>query len=102
MDSNTDLQILVTKNTEYHVSGTMCVGVRDSRSGRWNTAHQAIGAELLGSFHMRPDGAMRAYLGSVDLGHRLYFSGDILTSPLMRVIVPKVTAGEDFWELEAA
>lgn len=102
MRANGDLQILITKNTEYHVSGTMCVGVRDTRSGEWNTAHPAIGAELLGSFHMRPDGAMRAFPGRVDLGHRLYFAGDILTSPLVRVLVPRVIAGEELWELEAA
>ena len=45
---------------------------------------------------------LRAFPGKVDLGHRLYFSGDILTSPLTRVIISTVTAGEDFWELEAA
>lgn len=96
------LQILVTTNTEYHVDGNLCVGVCDVRTGRWDTSHRAVGAELLGCLQMVPNGAVRAAQGVARLGYRLYFSGDILTSPLTRVVMPRLTSGETTWERDAA
>jgi hypothetical protein len=96
-----DLQILVTENTEYFVSGTTCVGVRDVHSGAWNAGHRAVGAELLGSFQWRPNEDL-TFIDEADLGGRLYFDADILTSPLTRVVAPAVMAGECARGIEAA
>jgi hypothetical protein len=96
-----DLQIFVTENTEYYVNGTTCVGVRDAHSGAWNASHQAVGAELLGSFQWRPNDDL-TFIGEADLGGRLCFDGNILTSPLTRVVAPAVMAGECARGIEAA
>jgi hypothetical protein len=51
-------RVYLTKNSEYHVRGLVCFGVRDRRSGGWVEAHWALAQKLASAFpdatgHMR-------------------------------------------------
>lgn len=46
----TVVRVFLTRNSEYHLVGCECVGVRDRRSGKWYEAHPAQGMALSGSF----------------------------------------------------
>jgi hypothetical protein len=51
-------RVYLTKNSEYHVRGLVCFGVRDRRSGAWVDAHWALAQKLASAFpdatgHMR-------------------------------------------------
>ena len=35
-------QVFLTRNSEYHLQGHVCVGVRDRRTGRWMEQHPAL------------------------------------------------------------
>ncbi|MGD8859856.1 MAG: hypothetical protein PVI30_07580 [Myxococcales bacterium] len=39
-------RVFVTRNSEYHVRGHVCFGVRDRRSGLWVQDHWACGQRL--------------------------------------------------------
>lgn len=51
-------RVYLTKNSEYHVRGLVCLGVRDRRTGEWVEAHWALAQRLASAFpdatgHMR-------------------------------------------------
>jgi hypothetical protein len=51
-------RVYLTRNSEYHVRGLICFGVRDRRSGAWVDAHWALAQKLASAFpdatgHMR-------------------------------------------------
>ena len=51
-------RVYLTRNSEYHVRGLVCFGVRDRRSGEWVEAHWALTHKLASAFpdatgHMR-------------------------------------------------
>ena len=78
-------RIMVTRNSEYHLRGVTCVGVR-TKEGDWHTEHQAIGGVLEGAFGHDTQGIFRATPGPhPHIGQRLCFSGDVLTSPLKNI-----------------
>lgn len=80
-------RIFVTANTEYHLQGDRCVAVR--RDGHLIEDHQALGATLIGCIGVRATGGYYATRGTEPQeGDRLCFSGDLLTSPLIRVRSP--------------
>ena len=78
-------RVLVTKNTEYHMRDSLCVGVRDTNTGDWRSGHAALGSELIGAIGpeitLGPGEPPRP-------GSRLFFAGDLLTSPLVRIRRP--------------
>jgi len=46
-------RLFLTKNSEYHVRGNVCHGVRDRRTGEWFEAHAALGRPLAGAYSDR-------------------------------------------------
>jgi hypothetical protein len=43
-------RVYLTKNSEYHVRGLVCFGVRDRRTGGWVDAHWALQQKLASAF----------------------------------------------------
>jgi hypothetical protein len=43
-------RVFLTKNSEYHIRGHVCFGVRDRRTGRWYARHAALNRPLASSF----------------------------------------------------
>lgn len=58
MRRHTVYRVFVTKNSEYHLRGCTCTGVRDRRSGCWLPDHPALGMNLT-SIYMDDDGRMQ-------------------------------------------
>ena len=69
-------RVFVTKNTEYHFQGDLCVAVRDRRSGSWLPSHLAIGRRLSGGVHFHRNGTAVPVFDQPDLGEALYFADD--------------------------
>lgn len=44
--------VFVTRNTEYHVRGDICVAVRDRERGQYLPTHHAVGGRLSGSVRL--------------------------------------------------
>lgn len=78
-------RVLVTKHTEYHMCGDICVAVRDRENGGWIQDHSAVGSRLEGTWG---EHSWRAADTGVDVGDKLYFSADVLTSPVRSVRRP--------------
>jgi hypothetical protein len=43
-------RVYLTKNSEYHVRGLVCFGVRDRRTGQWVDTHWALTKKLASAF----------------------------------------------------
>lgn len=69
-------RVFVTKNTEYHFRGEVCVAVRDRRSHNWLPSHLAIGRRLSGGVHFQPNGTAVPICDKPNLGEALYFADD--------------------------
>jgi hypothetical protein len=86
-------RLIVTRNTEYHLRGRRCVGVRDLWSGEWNGTHPALGRRLFGAVLPTEEG-----LRPVDEpspGAMLWFEhdhNDVLTSAITAVTRPPKAA----------
>jgi hypothetical protein len=79
-------RVFVTRNSEYHVRGLVCCGVRDRRSGRWVRDHWAINHALATAFR-DATGRMRT-LATPVVGESLQFvvgERGIVTSPILSV-----------------
>ncbi len=74
-----------TNNTEYHLRGKKCVGVYDLRMHQWLESHIALGSEYVCSLHKA---AVNTSASPV-LGERLFFSTDVMTSPLTAIERPE-------------
>lgn len=86
-------RIYVTRNTEYHLRGRVCVGVRDVWTGRWQRQHPALGRELFGAVVTGRDGLEP--VADPRPGALLWFENgddDILTSVLTFVSRPPKSA----------
>ena len=80
-------RVLVTRNSEYHLRGPVCVAVRDA-TGDWKEQHVAIGCALEGGIRVKETGCYEPYFGiEPEPGLRLCF-GELLTSPLVEVKRP--------------
>ena len=84
-------KVFVTRNTEYHVRGKLCVGVRDRRSGEWLRAHLALRGEI--SFGLRFDvaGGIAPSVGNPAVGDSLFLHAggrDLVTSTILSVERP--------------
>jgi hypothetical protein len=85
-------KVFVTRNTEYHVRRTECVGVRDRRTGEWLRSHMALKSEISGGLKFLPTGGIRAVEGTPRIGESLFFiaSGrDVVTSPVVSIERPE-------------
>jgi len=81
-----------TKNTEYHFRDTLCVGVRDRRTGQWLPRHKALRAHLTGYLDRE-----RRVWNRPNRGRRLHLittTGWVLTSALLEIERPSKT---DIW-----
>lgn len=69
-------RVFVTKNTEYHFRGDVCVAVRDRRSKKWLPSHLAIGRRLSGGVHFHRNGTAMPVCDAPAVGEALYFADD--------------------------
>jgi hypothetical protein len=79
-------RVFLTRQSEYHVRGHVCFGVRDRRSGQWLEAHWALRKHLAQAF---PDarGHMCSFTPPA-IGEPLWFAvggGVHHTSPVLAV-----------------
>jgi hypothetical protein len=89
-------RVFVTRNSEYHCRDSVCVAVRDRRTGAFVHSHSAIGRTLRGSVLLTEEGVESSSPPSHPRpGEQLYFTSgtpddlhDVLTSPLVRVQRP--------------
>lgn len=79
-------QVVVTSNTEYHLHGDCCIGVRDRSNKTWLAQHGAVGSRLVGSFS--PQRGLQLSISELREGDRMCFSNDVLTSPVTQVRQP--------------
>ena len=63
-----------TRNSEYHLRGQLCVGVRNRSTGIWITEHEALGTRLLGSLARTAHGFALAPTG--EIGSALWFNSN--------------------------
>jgi hypothetical protein len=90
-------QVFLTRNSEYHVQGYVCVGVRDRRTGQWFLEHPALSRPLAGA--VLSTGQV-APLHVPNLGESLEFFLDRLdgeplrTSPVLNIEERDLRAGE--------
>lgn len=75
-------QMFVTSRTEYHVAGGVCVAVRDLRDGSWVSSHPALGSTLVMAIGFDEQRGLLANRGRPQIGEKLCFSADVVTSPV--------------------
>lgn len=69
-------RVFLTKNTEYHFRGELCVAVRDRQSAKWLPSHLAIGRRLSGGVHFHKNGTAVPVFDLPSPGEALYFADD--------------------------
>jgi hypothetical protein len=74
-------RVFVTDNTEYHLRADICVAVRNTKTGEWLEHHFTIGSRLEGGLSVR-GGGFDLHVGAPEVGDRLAFDNDVLTSPV--------------------
>jgi hypothetical protein len=85
-------KVFVTRNTEYHVRKSTCVGVRDRETGMWQASHFALRRSIIGSIKFFESGAMTASPGLPRVGESMYFEDvgrDLVTSSVVSVERPR-------------
>ena len=86
MRRNSAYRVFLTRNTEYHVRGHVCIGVRDRRSGAWFKDHPAL-TRPCANCVVQPDGRLSSpHLPS--LGDPLEFDVNgrpLRTSPVLDI-----------------
>lgn len=85
-------RMYVTRNTEYHFRGEVCVAVRDRKTGRWLDSHLAVNRRLTGGVKFHRNGAAIPSLAPPQPGEALYFGDDgreLITSLLAAVERPE-------------
>lgn len=81
----------VTRNTEYHFHDSLCVAVRDRRTGRWLSAHLAVNRRLSGGVRLFPNGSAIPVEGEPAVGEAMYFGDEgreLITSMLCSIERP--------------
>jgi hypothetical protein len=84
-------RMYVTRNTEYHFRGELCVAVRDRKTGRWLDSHLAVNRRLTGGVKFHQNGAAVPSCAPPRPGEALYFGEDgreLITSLLSSVERP--------------
>ena len=88
--------IFVTENSEYHMRGKRCIGVRHRDSGSWDQDHAVLGTDLIASI-----GKGINFKTPPTIGERLCFSGDILTSQVIGSRRPSVDTASHYRPTQA-
>ncbi len=84
-------RMYVTRNTEYHFRGEVCVAVRDRKTGRWLDSHLAVNRRLTGGVKFHTNGAAVPSCAPPRPGEALYFGDEgreLITSLLSSVERP--------------
>lgn len=84
-------RVYLTRNTEYHFVGDVCVAVRHRESGRWRLAHAALQRTLAGVVSFSEHGELQPKSGPPRVGDALFFTGaraDVITTTLTEVARP--------------
>lgn len=77
-------RVFLTRSSEYHVRGRVCLGVRDRRTGAWTLGHPALRGQLAS---VDAQGRLQSVLTPV-IGECLWFVGGarpVQTSPVLAV-----------------
>jgi hypothetical protein len=92
-------RLYVTRNTEYHFRGEVCVAVRDRRTGRWLDAHLAVQRKLTGGVKFHANGVAVPSCASPKIGEALYFDEEgreLITSLLSSIERPAKQVVESY------
>jgi hypothetical protein len=79
-------RVFLTRNSEYHVRGHVCIGVRDRRSGHWCSDHPAVARRFSHSVVDHQGRVAAPHVPS--LGDELEFEFDgqaLRTSPVIEI-----------------
>ena len=69
-------RVYVTRNTEYHFRGRLCVAVRDRKTGRFFGSHLAVNRELSCAVRYQGSGVMQPLASPPEVGDALYFGAE--------------------------
>ena len=69
-------RVYVTRNTEYHLRGRICVAVRDRKTGRFFGSHLAVNRELSCAVRYQPSGTLLPLAALPQVGDALYFGSE--------------------------
>lgn len=97
-------KVFVTRNTEYHLKGATCVGVRDRESGEWLRSHFAVERPVVGAIKFFDSGAMSASPGLPRVGESMYFEDlgrDLVTSCVVSVERPRPEVVAEYTLIQA-
>lgn len=92
-------RMFVTRNTEYHCRGDVCVAVRDRRSRAWLPSHMALQRRITGGVRLLANGTAIPVPETPQVGEALYFGGegrDLITSVLCGVERPPKAVVESY------
>ena len=67
-------QLVVTRNTEYHLKDGVCVAVRDRNTKRWCEGHLAVSRRLEGGVRFYDNGAVVPSLEPIAPGDAMFFT----------------------------
>lgn len=79
-----------TRNTEYHLRGDLCVGVRDPETGKFIDDHPAVGRKFSGALRYNRNGEISTFVRPdelPDVGDVLFFSAGKLETELRTTAV---------------
>lgn len=92
-------RMFVTRNTEYHCRGDVCVAVRDRRSHTWLASHLALHRRISGGVRLLANGTAIPTPDVPRIGEALYFGEDgreLITSVLCGVERPSKAVVESY------
>jgi hypothetical protein len=98
-------RLYVTRNTEYHFRGEVCVAVRDRRTGRWLDAHLAVQRKLTGGVRFHSNGVAVPSCAAPKVGEALYFDEEgreLITSLLSSIERPTKQVVQSYLERSEA
>lgn len=67
-------RLIVTRNTEYHLKGEVCVAVRDRNTKRWSEGHLAVQKRVEGGVKFYDNGAVVPSLDPLSVGDAMFFT----------------------------
>ncbi len=67
-------QLVVTRNTEYHLRDDVCIAVRDRSSKRWCEGHLAVNRKVEGGVRFFDNGAVVPSLAPPRAGDAIFFT----------------------------
>jgi hypothetical protein len=92
-------KVFITRNTEYHLRGDLCVAVRSRKTGQWLSEHPVLHQRAVGFGFERAEVSEALPFARTPLavGRRLWFEHeDLLTGPVQRVERPPLQDVEQY------